>query len=83
INGDKGSVLFFWSAFTSACSKIEPVFEQLSGRYPSLGFHKVNADMHAEIMTDAGIYSIPTFATFWRGEKADEINEPSPEALEV
>ncbi|TFY70511.1 hypothetical protein EVG20_g2487 [Dentipellis fragilis] len=82
INSDRASVLFFWSAFTPACGKIEPVFEQLSGQHPSLGFNKVNADMQAEIMMHAGIFSIPTFAAFWRGKKTDEITEPKPEALE-
>ncbi|KAL4111548.1 hypothetical protein PRIC1_003226 [Phytophthora ramorum] len=72
-------VVDFWATWCKPCMEIAPFFEELSGRFPTTVFARVDVD---EIETDFEVASLPSFKVFKRGKEVDELSGAIRGALE-
>lgn len=64
----------FWAPWCGPCRIIQPTIDELSKQYAGkLKVFKVNTDESANIATDCGVRSIPTFIIFKKGEKKEAV----------
>ncbi|TFY58927.1 hypothetical protein EVG20_g7973 [Dentipellis fragilis] len=82
INGDKTVIFDFWATWCGPCRVISPIFEQLSAKYPSAEFYKVDVDEQPDIAQEVGVRAMPTFVAFKNGQKLDEVVGAVPPNLE-
>ncbi len=57
-------IVDFWAPWCGPCKSFGPVFEQMSEKFPSVVFAKVNTEVEQEIARDFNIRSIPTLMVF-------------------
>lgn len=62
---------------------IAPFFEELSGKYPSVQFIKVDVDELDDVSSEAGVSAMPSFFMYKDGAKIDELVGASKEKLEA
>ena len=61
---------------------IAPFFEELSKKYTTLTFIKVDVDELEEISSEAGISAMPSFYIYKNGQIVDKLVGASKEKLE-
>jgi thioredoxin 1 len=62
---------------------IGPFFEELSPKYATLKFLKVDVDQNDKVAAECGISAMPTFQVWKAGQKIDELVGASKEKLEA
>lgn len=62
----------FWAEWCNPCKLLTPILEELETEYTNIKFIKVNADLHASLLKDNGITSIPHMIIFKDGQKVHE-----------
>ncbi|WZN66920.1 thioredoxin [Chloropicon roscoffensis] len=84
INAGKPVVIDFTATWCGPCQRIAPFFEELSGKYPSVTFVKVDVDEMDQISAGCGVRCMPTFMVYKDGSlQADgKLEGASPDALE-
>ena len=60
-------VIDFFATWCGPCKKIAPMYEELSKRYTSITFLKVDVDESAEITSQFDISAMPTFVFLQNG----------------
>jgi thioredoxin 1 len=65
------SVLYFTATWCPPCKAIAPIYEQLSEKYPSVAFGKVDVDDNSDAALDFDVSAVPTFV-FFDGEEMKE-----------
>lgn len=73
IDSGKKIAVDFWADWCGPCRVISPVFENLAQEHTDITFLKVDVDNAAEISAEVGIRAMPTFYTFYDGQKLGEL----------
>jgi thioredoxin 1 len=55
------AVLYYTATWCPPCKAIKPVYEELSSKYSSIGFGKIDIDDNEEAAHEAAISAVPTF----------------------
>ena len=77
-------VIDFTATWCGPCQRIAPFFEELSTKYPSVTFVKVDVDEMDTISAQCGVRCMPTFMVYNDGKKTDaKLEGASPDALEA
>ena len=77
-----GVIVDFTASWCGPCKMISPVFEDLSKRYTSLAFIKVDVDQMADLAAEFRIQAMPTFKVFIQNKEVDELKGADRNALE-
>ena len=70
-------IIDFTATWCGPCQRIAPFFEELSTKYPSVTFVKVDVDENQETAAACGINCMPTFQFYKNGAKAFEMQGPT------
>jgi thioredoxin 1 len=57
----------FWADWCGPCKRFSPVFEASSEKHPDIVYAKVDTETAPELVSSAGIVSIPTLMAFREG----------------
>ncbi|EUB57097.1 Thioredoxin-like protein 1 [Echinococcus granulosus] len=74
-------VLDFFATWCDPCTAIEPEVVELSRRFPSVSFIKVDVDTCSECVANFGVVQIPTFVFLRGGQTIETIRKPDMELL--
>ena len=84
IAAGKPVIIDFTATWCGPCQRIAPFFEELSTKYPSVTFIKVDVDEMDSISGACGVRCMPTFLVYKDGKKTDaKLEGASPDALEA
>lgn len=64
------------------CRRMKPVFENLSQKYRSAKFIKVNSDMAPQIANELGVEGLPTFVLYSGGQMYKKVQGSNERKLE-
>lgn len=81
-NGSGLLIVDFTASWCGPCQRIAPVFAELSIKYSTVVFLKVDVDTCQMTAASHGIRAMPTFEFFIGQVKVDEIKGADPSALE-
>ncbi|CRK36092.1 hypothetical protein BN1723_008249 [Verticillium longisporum] len=76
------AILDCFATWCGPCKTIAPIYAQLSEKYTSVNFLKIDVDEVPDLSQELGIRAMPTFMVFKDGEKVEEIVGANPPALE-
>lgn len=72
----------FYATWCGPCKMIAPFLEDLSKKYRSVKFIKVDVDELEDVAADAGVSAMPTFKLYKDGNAVDELVGASKDKLE-
>jgi len=67
VGGAKLALVDFWGPRCQQCRMFEPVFEEVSKRYPDAVFGKVDAEAHGQLAAMFRVLSLPTLVIMKEG----------------
>ncbi|KAL9941955.1 hypothetical protein D7B24_004591 [Verticillium nonalfalfae] len=76
------AILDCFATWCGPCKTIAPIYAQLSEKYTSVNFLKIDVDEVPDLSQELGIRAMPTFMVFKDGQKVEEIVGANPPALE-
>ena len=82
IRSNKFVIIDFYAQWCGPCKTIAPKFEELSKKYPTVQFTKVDVDDVSEVADICQVKSLPTFMAFENGELFDTYIGKDPFELE-
>ena len=80
--GTKLVAVDFTASWCGPCKRISPFFDELSSKYPSALFLKVDVDQCQETAAAYGVNAMPTFMMFRNKVKIDKMQGADNKALE-
>jgi len=80
--GSKLVVVDFMASWCGPCHRVAPAFEELSRRYPSVIFLKVDVDQCPETASSQGVTAMPTFIFYKNKMKLGQVKGTDVQALE-
>ena len=63
----------FTATWCGPCQRIGPIFEALANEFPQACFVKVDVDENQETSRACGVRAMPTFQTFVKKNKVDDL----------
>ena len=72
-NPNKLIIIDYSAKWCSPCTKISPLYENLSLDYPNVLFYKVDVDINKELVSNNNIESLPTFHFYKNNFFVDEV----------
>jgi len=75
-------VVDFSAKWCGPCNQIAPVFGEISNRYPTVDFLKVDVDDQPELAAANSITAMPTFLFFNNGQRVDEVKGANAAKIE-
>ncbi|CAG2232981.1 Thioredoxin-like protein 1 [Mytilus edulis] len=72
----------FYATWCGPCQRIAPIYVELSTKYPTVVFLKVDVDQCQETGAREGISAMPTFIFYKNKTKIDTMRGADPNALE-
>ena len=82
IKGNRFVIIDFYAQWCGPCKTIAPKFEELSKKYSTVQFVKVDVDEVSEVADICQVKSLPTFMAFENGELFDTYIGKDPIELE-
>ena len=73
VSGKKLVAADFWASWCPYCTRLKPIFESITSKYPDITFVKVNVDEQQELASRYGIRGIPIIKFFCEGREVGEI----------
>ena len=73
VSDDNPTLVDFWAEWCGPCKMMHPVFENLSKKYPTIKFARINVDNNQNIAMRFAVQSIPTFIMFKAGQIIDKM----------
>lgn len=71
-----------WSAtWCGPCKMVAPIVEKLSEEHPEVSFYRIDVDDCADVASEAGVNSMPTFHFIANDEVVDQQIGANPESL--
>lgn len=61
------AVVDFWAEWCNPCKNLEPILEELEGKYKHIKFFKVNVETAPAVAEHCSVQGLPTLAVFKRG----------------
>ncbi|KAI9821757.1 MAG: Cytoplasmic thioredoxin isoenzyme 2 [Pycnora praestabilis] len=80
---DQVMVLDCFATWCGPCKVIAPQVVNLSDKYPTARFYKLDVDEVPDVAQELGIRAMPTFKLFKNGEEIAEVVGANPKALEA
>ena len=81
IQTEQTVIVDFFATWCGPCRMISPYFEELSIKYPSIKFVKIDVDQAPEICREYRIRSMPTFFKFINGSIDSSFTGASRDSL--
>mmetsp|Transcript_20502 Transcript_20502/g.38976 ORF Transcript_20502/g.38976 Transcript_20502/m.38976 type:complete len:105 (-) Transcript_20502:319-633(-) len=75
-------IIDFTATWCGPCKMIAPFFGELSTKYPSVKFVKVDVDELDTVAQECAITAMPTFQVWQNGKKVNEMVGASKDKLE-
>ena len=66
-------VLDFYATWCGPCKRIAPLFKELSEKFPTIQFFKVDVDEANDVAEQFSVESLPTFVFIKGGEVVDRL----------
>ncbi|KAJ3009054.1 Glutaredoxin 3 [Thoreauomyces humboldtii] len=73
--------LNFWASWAEPCKDMNEVFEELSRKYPSISYVKLEAENFPDVSETYEIAAVPTFIILKNGQVAERIEGANAPAL--
>lgn len=80
---DQLIVIDFTASWCGPCKVMAPIFDKLSGQFPTAKFLKIDVDEHQEIAQKHGIQAMPTFHLYKNGQRLEELRGANAAQLEL
>jgi thioredoxin len=77
-----GVICDFTATWCGPCKAIAPVFDDLSKRYTSVAFVKVDIDQFQELASQYKVQAVPSFKLFIKENEVDEVKGADKNGLE-
>ncbi|KAG0229446.1 hypothetical protein BGW41_003023 [Actinomortierella wolfii] len=74
-------IVDFHATWCGPCKLIAPKYEAFSQEFTNITFLKIDVDEVPEVSEKAGIRAMPTFQTYFNGEKKGELLGADPNKL--
>jgi thioredoxin len=81
--GSRLVIVDFFAVWCGPCKMIAPLYAQLSVKYPTALFLKVDVDQLRETAAKCGIRAMPTFQFYKHGELVEELVGADPVKMEA
>eukprot|EP00775_Hariotina_reticulata_P003811 gene3811-4068_t len=81
-NDNKVVIVDFSAVWCGPCNMIGPYFGQLSEKYPSIVFVKIDVDVNQAVASACGVSAMPTFQVWVNGAKVEDMVGAVKEKLE-
>lgn len=80
LKNDKLVFVDFFADWCGPCKMSAPIIEELSNspEYKHIEFVKVDVDANTDLATKLGIFSIPTFVAYYKGEPVVRMTGAGP-----
>ncbi|OWY90745.1 Thioredoxin, partial [Phytophthora megakarya] len=79
---NKALIVDFWAPWCKPCVEIAPFFEELSARFPSAVFARLDADEIDSVTEEFEVSTLPSFKVFKGGKVVEELSGAIKSALE-
>lgn len=70
---DKLTFVDFYATWCGPCKTVAPVLEDLSKKYPTVQFRKVDVDEAEDLAIEYGVTAMPTFILFKKSEPLGKV----------
>ncbi|KAF9571722.1 hypothetical protein EC968_000240 [Mortierella alpina] len=81
INSGKKVIVDFHAVWCGPCKLIAPKYEKFAEEFPDIEFVKIDVDELSDVSGKAGVRAMPTFQTYYKGDKAGEVLGADPTKL--
>ena len=74
--------MYFTATWCPPCKMISPIYDELSNKYPEVGFGKIDVDDNQDAAMEFQISAVPTFVFSKGGEAVNKFSGADKDQLE-